>query len=134
MSLLANPPDLFLASMRHIIRRERSIQGWVPLGCNLRHTGKQIIKPFEHFAARTIGTATGGMGSSTHGCLPRMTLFTSPPDTTVAVSRHHFRCQRGILFHVPLCSDFGKLTCQVIFSRHHFFPGTDRTACTAMCT
>ena len=58
MTFRTLPPNIAVRMLRHHLRRQRSIEALMPLCCNLRSFGTQIIKTYENFSSRAIWALT----------------------------------------------------------------------------
>ncbi len=128
MIFRADPPDLFCAARRDLLRRQCAIELRMPLSGNGRKLAGQIIVSNQHFTVSTIGTAAILRRPGRHGHAKRVSLFASPPKYTVAVRCHISSCQRLIFLPIPLGCHHGKPRQKVILSRQNGLSRTDRTA------
>lgn len=127
MALGADPPDPSVASSRHLLRRQGSVQIRMPLSGNIRMGGSEVIETGQHLPARAIGASVGSTGPIHHFCPPGMTSGTLPPDIALAPKYDLIRSQRPVLEWVPLCRNGRILALQVVISGQRHVIGTDRT-------
>ena len=93
MAFVTLPPDGHVAVGGHLIRREITIFGRMPLGRNQRLHRLEIVLTGEK-AAETLGVtlrAANTLVAVKHRCTPFMTMLTLPPDSHIAVGGYLIR-------------------------------------------
>ena len=103
----------------------------MPLSSEFRNGLCQIIFSPDHFLARTYGAAIVSAGSRQDRRPILMSEAAAPPNLYSISGNHFLRDQRGILFVVPLPSNFGMSCRKIIFAFHNFTIGTNGTSCTS---
>ena len=104
VAVFTQPPSLPAAAGRHLVRREVAVKGRMPLRRDHRLLGFQIIKSRQDLAVgavRAIAPLVHTMGDDR---TERMSLVTEPPHAAIGIYAHCLRCQRTVLFPVPLFS------------------------------
>ena len=102
MFFLTYPPDRSLTAGQNLCWREVAVSRWMPLMCQFRKKGSQIV---FSLLCNLTGTdrATGPItGSGMYCCLPAMTFVASPPDLLLAAVRNLIRGQGQIALRIPL--------------------------------
>ena len=101
--LAAYPPDFVVAPGSHLLRREFSVFGRVPLTSNTRM--QSLERHLGCYAASRAIWATMATSTSVEGCLPLMTFVAPPPYLLGAAGTHRFWLQVSVPGWVPLASD-----------------------------
>ena len=128
MALPALPPHLPAGAAGHHLRRQRTVEGGVPLPGHLRLHSSQIVEAGQYLPPGTVWTAAAALDPGRHNALIGMAQGAQPPDLPVGAGRHLPRGQRFIFGWVPLGRNGRKQAGQIVFSGLHLPPGADRTA------
>ena len=114
MSFRAPPPDLTLGSKGHILGRQCSVGGGIPLRGQIGKAAGQIVCPGNHNA---VGADRAAAAAYTGADLrlPLMALAAPPPDLLFTSGQNLFRRQGQVFGGVPLIDQFRILTGQIRF-------------------
>ena len=106
MSPFADPPYRSMRPCHHLTRRQIAVLSGMPLDCQFRMRGSQIIYSFFHHAV-CADRAAVARGSGFDSGLPFMSFFTLPPTHPVAATAHVSWRQRYIFCCIPLLKQSG---------------------------
>lgn len=101
MTAAAFPPNPSVASGCNLRWQKRCIFLRIPLRRKLRTARSKRIFLCQHCTPRAIRTARSA-AAAFDGCTVRMALFAAPPDDAVRTVGNLIRCERRILFVIPL--------------------------------
>lgn len=96
----ALPPDLFVAAGRDHLRCQRAVERRVPLRGHAGTERFQIVEAGQDLSPCAVRTAAP-LGAHMHRRLPRMAVFTRPPDFFLAAVGNGVRRERKIARFVP---------------------------------
>ena len=113
MPLFAFPPHQPMAARQDVPRRQRTVFGWVPLRCQRRIAGPQVILACQRTFPGTKRTARAA-DTGINRCLPAVPLVAAPPYLPFAAVRDPVRCQRCIARNVPLCQQITSIQSHTI--------------------
>ena len=117
MAPVTAPPDLAPGSGHHIMGRQASVFGRVPLAGQLRVSGRKVVYAGQQRPVGTDGTACAAYGAGLHDGLPLMAFLAYPPCHVVTAQRYVRRGHAVVFRGVPLCGQIGPLGGQVVLSR-----------------
>lgn len=106
VTLAALPPDLAVGPGRDHGRRQRAVEGGVPLGRDLRDPGRQVVKPGQDLRSRAVGAAAALTGPACNPGQIVVAPLTAPPDLPVGAGGDLIRRQSPVFAGVPLGRDF----------------------------
>ena len=110
-----------------MVRCQRSIHGWMPLGCDLGIFCSEVVEAWQHLRIGTVWTATVALGAAGDNSLIIVAFGTAPPDFFIAGGSNLLWSERAIFRWVPLFCNGWKPTCQIVFARDDLFAGTNWT-------
>lgn len=129
MAVFTQPPYPPAAAGRYLLRREAAVKGRMPLRCDHRLLGLQIIKSRQDLAVgavRAIALPVHTVGDDRTEGMP---LVTEPPHAAIGIYAHRLRRQRAVLFPVPLDRKLRMQRSEIIESGQDLLPRAERTAC-----
>lgn len=129
MTLIAEPPDLAAAAGCHLLWRETAVKGRMPLRCDHRLLGLQIIKSRQDLAVGAIWTIAPPVHTVGNDRTEGMSSVTEPPHAAIGICAHRLRRQRAVLFPIPLFSKLRMQRSEIIESRQDLLSRAERTAC-----
>lgn len=127
MPLRTDPPNLFLAPDRYLVRCQRPVHRRVPPRCHSRLKGSQIIESGQHLSVGAIGTAGQPLCAGVDRRPPFMSKRALPPDPLIVISRHFLRKNTPVFGRMPLPHQKRILACQIVHALNHLLPAADRT-------
>ena len=121
----ALPPNFFAAAGKDMVGREWAVEGWVPLGCNFRIKGGEIVEAWEHFFICAIWTTAVALGTAGNDGLILMAFVADPPDFLVAGGSDVVWGEGAVFGWVPLAGDVWILAGEVVFAGDDLFACAD---------
>ena len=121
------PPHLSVGSCRHHLRRQRPVQGRMPLLCHFRLFGGQIIEAGQHFPPATVGAPAATYRAGRYRRTICMPQITSPPDLPICLRGDLPWRQAFVSCRMPLSGNIRKSVCKAVLPLNDLFPGTERT-------
>ena len=122
--LAALPPDLAVGPGRDHGRRQRAVEGGVPLGRDLRDPGRQVVKPGQDLRSRAVGAAAALTRPAGNPTLVLVTEGTDPPDLSVGIGGDLLGGEAAVLGGVPLGGNLREGGGQVVFAGLYLPAGT----------
>lgn len=119
------PPNFFAAAGKDMVGREWAVEGWVPLGCNFRIEGGEIVEAWEHFFICAIWTTAVALGTAGNDGLILMAFVADPPDFLVAGRGDVVWGEGAVFGWVPLAGDVWILAGEVVFAGDDLFACAD---------
>ena len=83
MSVVALPPDLAVGARCEHLGRELAVELRVPLFCQQRFAGREVVEAGQHLPPRAVGTSAAVRRARSHHGLPLVTQRAAPPDSAV---------------------------------------------------
>lgn len=124
VSLRADPPDLPAGAGGDHGWGQRAVEGGVPLGGDLGHTGCQIVEAGQHLFAGAIRAAAALARPAGDPALVLVTEGTDPPDLPIGIGGDLLGRQAAILGGVPLGGNLREGGGQVVFAGLYLPAGT----------
>ena len=121
----ALPPNFFAAAGKDMVGREWAVESWVPLGCNFRIEGGEIVEAWEHFFICAIWTSAVALGTAGNDGLILMAFVADPPDFFVAGGGDVVWGEGAVFGRVPLTGDVWILAGEVVFAGDDLFACAD---------
>jgi hypothetical protein len=128
MALLTLPPRLVAAAYHDFLRRQRAVEGGVPLFSHGWLQRGQVIESCQDLVARAVRTAGPACCPGAHRRLVRVPQRATPPDPAIAGRCAGLGGQRGVFAGIPLLRHLRVTAAQVVLTGNDHFPGTDWTA------
>lgn len=102
MTQLTPPPDCSIGADRNLFWPKVPVLRGIPLSCQLRiHRGKVVVAR-NNLPSGTNRAAAAATAPGANRRLPFMAFLAPPPNTFTGSRADILRCQRRILFRVPL--------------------------------
>ena len=121
----ALPPNFFAAAGKDMVGREWAVEGWVPLGCNFRIEGGEIVEAWEHFFICAIWTTAVALGTAGNDGLILVAFVADPPDFFVAGGGDMVWGEGAVFGRVPLAGDVWILAGEIVFAGDDLFACAD---------
>lgn len=129
MAVFTQPPCLPAAAGRYLLRRETAVKGRMPLRCDHRLLGLQIIKSRQDLAVGAVRAIAFPVHTVGDDRTERMSSVTEPPHAAIGICAHRLRRQRTVLFPIPLFSKLRMQRSEIIESGQDLLSRAERTAC-----
>lgn len=124
VSFRADPPDLPIGAGGDHGWGQRAVEGGVPLGGDLGHTGCQIVEAGQHLFAGAIRAAAALARPAGNPTLVLVAEGTDPPDLPIGIGGDLLGRQAAILGGVPLGGNLREGGGQVVFAGLYLPAGT----------
>jgi len=101
----------------------------MPLRCDHRLLGLQIIKSRQDLAVGAVRAIAPLVHTVGDDRAEGMSLVTEPPHAAIGICAHCLRCQRTVLFTIPLFSKLRIQRSEIIESGQDLLSRAERTPC-----
>lgn len=98
MAVFTQPPCLPAAAGRYLLRRETAVKGRMPLRCDHRLLGLQIIKSRQDLAVGAVRAIAFPVHTVGDDRTERMSSVTEPPHAAIGICAHRLRVSAPFFF------------------------------------
>ena len=130
MPLWAYPPHLVVGTDCYHFWCKVTVQGGMPLLCQLWFPRGKVIESLQHLFACAVRAPAAIHSSGEHRCLLHMAFRASPPHLAVGLGCDLLRRECIVFFGIPLRHKLRKAAGQIVKPRQHLSSCTVWTATT----